>query len=73
MRSPQWSKASEDYFLNEIIRLQAYIGGQQRNEFLTLDFPSLENLERPRLALAWIIHQSPKHRQKGKLKKQTTF
>jgi hypothetical protein len=56
MRSPQWSKASQDYFLNEIIRLQTYIGGRQRNEFPTLNFPSLENLERPLLALEQLTY-----------------
>jgi ATPase family associated with various cellular activities (AAA) len=56
MRSPEWSKASRDYFSNEIIRLQTYIGGLQRNEPADLDCPSFTNLERPLLALEQLTY-----------------
>jgi ATPase family associated with various cellular activities (AAA) len=51
MRTPEWTKASQDYLSQEIIRLQVYIEQRHRRERATFDFPRLDQRPQPFLAL----------------------
>jgi hypothetical protein len=42
MRSPEWTQASHDHFLQEISQLQTYLERLQENEPTTLDYPPLD-------------------------------
>jgi ATPase family associated with various cellular activities (AAA) len=52
MRSAEWTKASQDYVSQEIIRLQVYLQQRQEDETTTLEHPPLEQMNEPFVALA---------------------
>jgi ATPase family associated with various cellular activities (AAA) len=52
MRSAEWTKASEGYFLQEVRRLQVYLQQRQEDETATLEHPPLEEMNEPFVALA---------------------